>query len=333
MRIALVGSGRLARSLLLPLLESHHEVVALVQDGRRARRIQWGQRSLGALLASIARRISSSFTYLITVLASPFGYGDIIGIALRKRIPIIWIDRMTEDELEPLRRLEPDLLLVGSFAIILKKPLLDLPKLGCVNTHPSLLPKHRGPNPFSAVIMAREHQTGVTFHIMDEGIDSGDVLEQYSFPIEPTDTAFGIYGKACEVARRHIVSLMDRIETGGLHGTPQDHSQATYDRRLERGDTRIDWTKSVHDIYRLIRAAKPIFLPSFTFRGKTVYVSVVKAHAKPCDAEPGTVVSCKPLRIATGDGVLTILVAYTRAPFPWVWPMPWNRPRIGEKVG
>ena len=141
-----------------------------------------------------------------------------------------------------------------------------------------------------------------------------------------------MYGKACEIVRRHVVALMDRIESDGLKGTPQDASLATYDKRLERSDARIDWSKPAQEIYRLIRACKPFYFPSFTHRGKTVHVSVVKVNEKPSEAEPGTVLCSKPLRIATGHGVLTVLVAYTRSPFPWVWPMPWNRPRVGDKV-
>ena len=169
MRIAIAGDGHLGMSLMEPLLGSRHDVVALVQNGRTAT-------GFGRTMTKAAGSLFGSFA-------------GVAGKAIQRGIPVVWIDRMTEEELAPLRAIASGVLLVGGFSVILKKKLLELPKIGCVNMHSSLLPKHRGPNPFSAVVMAGDAESGVTFHQMDEGIDTGPILEQYRFPIRKQDTA------------------------------------------------------------------------------------------------------------------------------------------------
>ena len=136
MRVAFAGTGLMGVQLLMAIVESSHEVVAVVQNGRKTQ--------------GLSRRLNPTA-------ASVFLSGsNVAGAAKRLRIPIVWIDRMEAPELAPLHELAPDLLLVGGFGIILKAPLLSLPTLGCLNCHPSLLPRHRGPNPFAAVVLAGE---------------------------------------------------------------------------------------------------------------------------------------------------------------------------------
>jgi len=310
-RIAIAGTGPLALNMMRALIESRHEVVALIQNGRKTRGL-----------------MRSMTTSLYTVFG---GQSSVIGIAIHNRLPILWIDRMGDRELAPLRALKPDLILVGAFSIILKKPILDLPRIGCINTHSSLLPKHRGPNPFSAVILANEPETGVTFHVVDEGIDTGDILDQFTLPIGPTDTAMTIYNACAELAGQHVVKLMDRVEAKGLQGTPQDTAAASYEKNIEVENSYIDWRRPAIEIDRLLRACKPMFLPRFRYRRRTVLVSRLKCHEEPTNATPGTVIEARPfVKIATGNGSVSIVIAYTTGPLPWVWPMPWNRPAPGE---
>jgi len=314
MRIAVAGSGRLAACLMRALLDSPHDVVALVQNGRQTR--------------SVMRTVTASTAYLFGPQTS------VLGLAARNEVPVIWIDRMDEDELSALRLLEPDVLLVGGFSIILKRPILDLPRLGCVNCHSSLLPKHRGPNPFSAVILGQDQETGVTFHVVEEGIDTGDILDQYAFDLAPNETALQVYHRCCNLAGEHVEAVMDRIEAKGrIEGTPQDLDAATYDARLTEQDVCVDWSQPVRDIGRMTRACRPFLLARFHSRGKTVYLTRIRTDDEEVDAEPGAVVASSGLvRVATGQGTLTIVSAYARAPIPWVWPAPWNRPKPGEKL-
>jgi methionyl-tRNA formyltransferase len=125
MRIAVAGYGLLGAGLTRALLDSNHEIVAIVQNGRKTRGIE----------RAVAVAVSHVFAT----------EGSMLGLARPERLPVVWLNRMDENELAPLRALAPDLLLVGGFGIILKRPILDLPKIGCVNAHSSLLPKHRAP--------------------------------------------------------------------------------------------------------------------------------------------------------------------------------------------
>jgi len=311
MRIAVAGTGALAASLLRPLLTSGHDVAAIVQNGRRTK--------------GIKRFLLPPYLHLVGGAATP------MGIAHRHGIPIVFLDRMVHD-LEPLRACKPDVLLVGGFDIILKRPLLDLPAIGCVNFHSSLLPKHRGPNPFSWVLLANDRETGVTFHVMEEGIDTGPVLDQTAFPIGPRDTALSLHAKACEAATDRVVDVMDAIEANGLDGTPQDHGAATYDRKLTKDDARIDWSLPAEEIDRRVRALN-LYASRFDFRGRTICVRRTGFDKTPVSAEPGTVLTQRPpVRVATGQGVLVLEVAYATWPVPTAWPVPWNRPKPGEKV-
>jgi len=313
MRIAIAGNGSLGLSLMRPLVESRHEVVALVQDGRNYK----------GLKRALFRAANSAFAFENTL----------SGYAYRKSIPTIWISRMTESELAPLRRLEPDILLVGGFGIILKRPILELPRVACVNAHTSLLPRHRGPNPFSAVILQQEKETGLTFHLMDEGIDTGGILAQFSFPIEEEDTAYSIYHKGCDVAGERVVEVVDEIQEKGVCTTPQDESLATYDKKLTRDDYRIDWTGESDYYHRLMRAGRPFFTPWFSWRGRPVYLVKGAFKKEKAEAEPGTVLSVRPLRVAVGDGTCTVVSAFAKAPVPWIWPAPWHVLRSGDRLG
>ncbi|NIA14060.1 MAG: hypothetical protein GWP08_08260 [Nitrospiraceae bacterium] len=312
MRIALAGSGRLAASIMAAVLDSPHELVALVQNGRT-------RRGFGRALASATSHVFGART-------------TVLGLAARHRVPLIWIDRMDQEELAPLRELKPDLLVVGGFSVILNKPLLKLARIGSVNVHSSLLPKHRGPNPFLAVVLHGEKETGVTFHIMEEGIDTGDIIEQYAFPLTDKDTSYSVYQRACNLARERVVEVLDGIEAHGLHGAPQDHKAATYDQRLAGDDTYIDWTRPASEIDRFVRACRPFVMPRFRSRGRNVYVTRIAWDDTPVDAAPGTVIESRPyVKIATGRGTVSILVAYVSSP-PWVWPSLWLRPKPAGKV-
>lgn len=311
LRIAIAGGGRLGVNLLGPLLESRHQVVAVVQDGRRVR--------------GLNRRLQP---WLSRLIHDPH---SVPGRAKRLGLPIIWIDKMTEEELAPLRTLDIDLLLVGGFGIILKKPILELPRIGCLNCHSSLLPRHRGPNPFATVLLSDDEETGVTFHIMEPGIDTGPIIDQTAFPISKTHTMFTIYKQCCALAGTRVVEVVNRIEDEGLHGTPQDPAKATYDKKPTAADAWIDWTQPAWRIDRKVRGLAPSPAPRFRFQDRTIFLLRANADLKPVDAKPGTVLSNRgAVKVATGEGSITLQAAFTGLPAPWVWPSPWCRPEIGD---
>ena len=311
MRIIIAGSGLLGASVMGPLLESDHDVVGLVQNGRltpERRRNTW---KLGAFFL-------------------PPGSGT-LSLATRNRLPILWIDTMEEPELEAIRALDPDLIVVCGFGIIFKKPMLDLPNIGCVNVHSSLLPKHRGPSPFAHVILANESESGVTFHAMDESIDTGDILHQELFAVTPMDTGLSVYHKACEAAEVSILDVVDDIEMNGLCGQPQNPAEASYDPRMTHETAAIDWRDPAEDIERRVRATQAYFPSWFMHRGRLIRVTRATFDPREVTAAPGEVLETRPYPVvATGRGRLIIHAAHVTRPIPWSWPAPWARLRCAD---
>ncbi len=314
MRIAFAGSGTMGVAILLRLIESDHDIIAVVQNARTRK--------------GLARRLSATLGSLLP------RSDNVPGLAKRLKIPMLWIDRMDEAELAPLRVLKPDLLIVAGFGIILKPPLLELPAIGCLNCHSSLLPRHRGPNPFSAVVLSGDTESGVTFHIMEPGIDTGAIVEQTTFPITDTDTAYTVYQKACHLAADRIDEVVNRIAREGLHGTPQDESLASYDRKLREEDLLIDWNLPAAEIHRKIRACCLSPFARTLYNGRIIRIARADMDAKPAAEPPGTVIAQRPLvKIATSDGAIVIRVAFSKGGIPMIWPAPWSRPALGDRMG
>ncbi|HOJ34117.1 MAG TPA: methionyl-tRNA formyltransferase [Candidatus Hydrogenedentes bacterium] len=313
MRIALAGSGTLATSLLNALLDSSHEIVAVIQNGRTKRRM-------------IFNRLAN-FNFIFA------SYTDVREIAKKNRIPLVYVDSMEERELQPLAARKPDMILVGGFGIIFKKALLQLPPLGCVNCHASLLPKHRGPNPYRAAILCGETQTGVTFHMMTERIDAGDLLEQYPFAITSEDTAASLLEKASALAADHVAGLCDRIEKGQVRPIPQDEKLATYDKNLNEEELFVRWEGSAYDLERKVRACYPFSPVRFLWRGRKILLMKCRAEPTRSSRDPGTILTVKPnLKIRMGDGAIVVHHAASCS-WPYLtWPMLWDRLQVGENL-
>lgn len=312
MRIVVAGSGRLGASVLVPLLESGHKVVGLIQNGRLTR--------------GFDRRLAMLRTRLFDSLDQP------LRLAQRQAIPVIWLDTMSESELRPVRKLVPDLIVTCGFGIILNRSVLDLPKIGCMNIHSSLLPKHRGPMPFAHVILSDERESGVTFHVTEEAIDSGDILAQYTFALTPNDTAQSVYQKACAVAVEHVVEVIDRIESDGLSGKAQSADAATYDEGLKSEDLFIDWSLAAQEIDRLVRAGNPVRYACFRDGDTVVQVVESTFDSVPVPDAPGTLIAVTPeARIATGQGSLTLRAAFVERKAFWSRPAAWKPPVPGAR--
>jgi methionyl-tRNA formyltransferase len=304
MRILVAGGGRLAVSVIEPLLEAGHDVVGLLQNGRRIppRRRAWF-------------RVSRTLTPPAL---------DPASLAYRRRIPVYWLDRMDEAELAPIRALAPDLILTAGFSILFNEPLLGLPALGCVNVHSSLLPAHRGPSPFAHVILAGEKETGVTFHVMTREIDAGAILAQESLPLNALDTSVTVYYRCCDLAREMAADVVEEIAAFGLTGRPQEAARASYDPRITLDFVAIDWSDPADRVERLIRAALAYTPAWFIHNGRRVDVFRATYDPRPVDAAPGTVLETRPYPVvATGQGRLVIHYARATRPVPWTWPAPW----------
>lgn len=159
--------------------------------------------------------------------------------------------------LEALDAARPDLVVVAAFGQILPKAVLDFPPLGCLNIHPSLLPAYRGAAPINWSIIRGEKQTGVTIMLMDEGMDSGDILTQEQTPIGKTETYGELHDRLALQGAALLVKTIDRVVSGAARRQKQDSSRATFAPRLNRETGRIHWRHPAGDIVNLIRGLNP----------------------------------------------------------------------------
>ena len=235
-------------------------------------------------------------------------------LALRESIPIAWLERDSSAGYEAYRRFVPDLLLVSCFSKIFNDEFLEVAKVGNVNVHPSLLPRHRGAHPHACVILDGDDETGVTFHTLTAGIDAGDIIRQDRLPVSRDDTSATLRERCSAIATAALGDVLQDIASRGVHGTPQDESQATYEPRWTRRRAQIDWTKSAEHIERQVRAGPLVADAWFWHERSRVLVEtcLVREHV---DAEPGTVVKggASPV-VATSRGSLEILDAQVAPP-------------------
>lgn len=173
-------------------------------------------------------------------------------------IPILQPEKIREEDFqESLRGLHPDLFVVVAYGQILTKPILEIPKFGAVNVHASLLPKYRGAAPIVRAILKGENITGVTTMLMNEGMDTGDVLLQIEIPIREDETGESLHDRLSSAGAQLLMQTVERMKTGMIHPIPQDHSKATYAPPLRKEDGHIDWRKEAEEIGRQVRAFNP----------------------------------------------------------------------------
>ncbi len=208
---------------------------------------------------------------------------------------------------EAIRSLKPDIMFSFYYRHMIKQPLLDVPRLGFVNLHGSLLPKYRGRCPVNWVIVKGEKETGVTLHYMTPHPDDGDIIGQQKVKISLNDTAVSLNEKIVRASDGLLDDVLPRLLAGTAPRKPQDHAQATYfgGRRPEDGE--IDWSKSADAVRNLIRAVTRPYPGAFTFVGdRKVFAWSATVLPGKQALEPGTVVNCDPLTVACGSKLLRI---------------------------
>jgi len=202
--------------------------------------------------------------------------------------------------------LKPDAAIVAAYGKILPQAVLDAPRLGCLNIHPSLLPKQRGASPVAAAILSGEETTGVTVMLLDEGLDTGPLLAQRQTPIESDEGTPALTRRLFDMGADLLIEALTDLDAGRLEPHPQDESAATLSKRLSRQDGRVDWDASADHIARMVRAYHPWPGTFSNWNGKTV--KILGASAAVGDAHaPGTVtVTDGGIAVATGEGALAV---------------------------
>jgi len=213
--------------------------------------------------------------------------------------------------LRELRALSPDVIAVAAYGQKLGNDLLQLARYYCLNIHPSLLPRYRGPAPVARAIMNGDSHSGVSIIKLVEKMDAGPVLGIARVPIPPDVTAPEMEEQLAGLGGDLLLDVLDMIQKGQSLEVPQDEREATYARKFEKNDGRIDWRKPSFRIHNFVRALIP-FPGAFTFLGRTRLtihrVSAQRYPQKP-DHRPGAILqaSREAFRVACGDGDVTIL--------------------------
>jgi len=211
--------------------------------------------------------------------------------------------RTLKDEAEQaaFRDLGLDAAVVVAYGLILPEPVLDAPRLGCFNIHASLLPRWRGAAPIQHALLAGDRETGVTIMQMDAGLDTGPMLLRKVGPIAPDETAGSLHDRLAALGAEAIVEALDGLVAGRLKPAPQPEEGATYARKLERGDERLDWRQPAVSLERRVRALAPV--PGAYFTVDETPIKVLAATVIDAAGEPGTVLDER-LTVACGDGAL-----------------------------
>jgi methionyl-tRNA formyltransferase len=185
-------------------------------------------------------------------------YPPVKRLALDHEIPVIQPETFTSSEVvERLASFQPELIIVAAFGFILPPEVLSLPRFACVNVHPSLLPRHRGPSPVANTILCGDELTGVTIMLMDSGMDTGPILAQEKVGISLVDTTGSLSSRLADVGAKLLLETLPKWVGGKLKPQAQDESQATYSKLITSEDAEIDWHLSALELWRWVRAYNP----------------------------------------------------------------------------
>ncbi|CAM3948651.1 methionyl-tRNA formyltransferase [Paenibacillus alkaliterrae] len=284
MRIVFMGTPEFAVPALKLLLEQNYNVVAVVTQPDRPK----GRKK--------------------TLTPPP-----VKEAALSFGLPVLQPERMRSTEaVAAVAELKPDLIVTAAYGQILPKAVLELPRLGCINVHGSLLPKYRGGAPIQRSIINGESTTGVTIMYMAEGLDTGDMISVVQLPITDEDTSGTMFEKLSIAGAELLGKTLPSIIAGEAKAEPQQDELASYAPNLTREDERIDWNKSARHLFNQVRGLSPM-AGAFTFLYGEVFkiwaCAVVRDGAESASAAaPGTVIAAdnNGIIVQTGDGMLAL---------------------------
>ena len=283
LRIIFMGTPAFAVPVLSALADAGHEVVGVyTQPDRRTGR---------------GKRVTPS---------------PVKAFAAEQGLPVFQPASLRRDEgaRQELSSLSPDIIVVAAYGLYLPTETLEAPRLGCLNVHPSLLPKYRGASPVSSAILSGDDVTGVTLIELVEEMDAGPIVAQRKTAIAPTETTENLTPRLFEMGATLLTEVLPQWTRGEILAQPQEHTEATLTSRLSKDDGEIDWNDSAVHIARQVRAYNSWPGTSTRWQGKVLKIieSSVKEVLDDHTALPGQVVALDGgfIGIGTGEGTLAV---------------------------
>ena len=217
--------------------------------------------------------------------------------ALKHNIQVLHPIKMKDESfINQLKAYNADLFVVVAYGRILPKVILDLPSMGCINVHASLLPSYRGAAPIQWAVIDGLTETGVTTMLMDEGLDTGDILKQYKLTLSEDETGGSLFDKLAVLGGESLIDTLKELEAGNITPTKQGDTDTEYARMLTKEDGNIDWSKSAAEIERLVRGLNPWPSAYTKLNDKTLKIWKARVSDTEDDANP--------LCFKTGKGYL-----------------------------
>lgn len=230
-------------------------------------------------------------------------------LAQEKGIPVFQPASLRpHDNQQLVADLQADVMVVVAYGLILPKAVLDMPRLGCLNVHGSLLPRWRGAAPIQRSLWAGDRETGVTIMQMDVGLDTGDMLYKLACPITNEDTSATLYDKLAQLGPQGLLETLKQIASGTAQPEVQDETLVTYAEKLSKEEALIDWSLSAAQLERCIRAFNPWPMSYFIIDEQPVKVWKASVINTKANAEPGTIIEANKsgIQVATADGILNL---------------------------
>lgn len=230
-------------------------------------------------------------------------------LAEEKDLPVFQpVSLRAQENQQLVANLNADVMVVVAYGLILPKAVLEMPRLGCINVHGSLLPRWRGAAPIQRSLWAGDAETGVTIMQMDVGLDTGDMLYKLSCPITAEDTSATLYDKLAQLGPQGLLDTLQQLAQGRAEPQVQDEALVTYAEKLSKEEARIDWSLSAAQLERCIRAFNPWPMSWLVIDEQPIKVWKASVIPSSTTAVPGTVLDTSKagIQVATADGILNL---------------------------